>query len=82
MLQQSQALSSLVTHLLSQQDGGVKGLTSSASSSSYVGSKAAAKKEKLQSALATRSAGDFFLGSTTLCKDMKDRLSGLSGGIT
>ena len=59
MLQQSQALSSLVSHLLSQQDGGVEGLTSSASSS-YVGSKGAAKREKLQSALAARS-GDFFL---------------------
>ncbi|CAE7469278.1 unnamed protein product [Symbiodinium natans] len=59
MLQQSQALSSLVTHLLSQQEGGVEGLASSASSS-YVGSKGAAKREKLQAALAART-GEFFL---------------------
>ena len=59
MLQQSQALSNLVSHLMSQQDGGLEGLASSASST-CVGSKGAAKRERLQAALAARS-GDFYL---------------------
>ncbi|CAE7264088.1 unnamed protein product [Symbiodinium sp. CCMP2592] len=59
LLQQSQALTSLVNHLVSQQDGGLSDLASS-SSAGYVGSKGAARREKLQGLLANRS-GDFFL---------------------
>ncbi|CAE7745584.1 unnamed protein product, partial [Symbiodinium necroappetens] len=56
LLQQSQALSALVGHLVAQQEGGLSDLT--ASSSSSIGAKGAAKREKLQAALAARS-GDF-----------------------
>ena len=59
MLQQSQALSALLGHLVSQQDGGLGDLSAS-SSTSYVGSKGAARRERLQGALAARS-GDFYL---------------------
>ncbi|CAE7887125.1 unnamed protein product, partial [Symbiodinium microadriaticum] len=59
VLQQSSALTSLVQHLVSQQDGGLTDLSASGSSS-YVGSKGAARREKLQAALAARS-GDFYL---------------------
>ena len=59
MLQQSQALTALVGHLMSQQDGGLGDLSAS-SSTSYVGSKGAARRERLQAALANRS-GDFYL---------------------
>ncbi|CAE7527751.1 unnamed protein product [Symbiodinium sp. CCMP2592] len=59
MLQQSQALSALVGQLVAQQDGGLGDLSASGSTS-YVGSKGAARREKLQSALAARS-GDFYL---------------------
>ena len=59
LLQQSQARTSLVSHLVSQQDGGLGDLSASGSSS-YVGSKGAAKRERLQAALAARS-GDFYL---------------------
>ena len=58
LLQQSQALSALVGHLVAQQEGGLSDLT--ASSSSSIGAKGAARREKLQAALAARS-GDFFL---------------------
>ena len=58
MLQQSQALTRLVGHLVSEQEGGLADLSSS--SSFWIGAKRAAKREKLQAALAARS-GDFFL---------------------
>ena len=48
LLQQSQALSALVGHLVAQQEGGLSDLT--ASSSSSIGAKGAAKREKLQAA--------------------------------
>ena len=59
LLQQSQALSSLVSHLVSQQDGGLVDLTGPSSSTS-IGAKGAARREKLQAALASRTGG-FFL---------------------
>ena len=59
LLQQSQALSTLVGHLVSQQDGGLADLSSSPGVIG-IGAKGAAKREKLQAALAARS-GDFFL---------------------
>ena len=58
VLQQSQALSALVGHLVAQQEGGLGDLATSASSA--IGAKGAAKREKLQNALSTRS-GEFFL---------------------
>ena len=51
MLQQSQVWSALVGQLVAQQDGGLGDLSAS-STTSYVGSKGAARREKLQSALA------------------------------
>ena len=59
LLQQSQALSTLVGHLVSQQDGGLADLSSTPGSIN-LSAKGAAKREKLQAALASRS-GDFFL---------------------
>ncbi|CAE7310474.1 unnamed protein product, partial [Symbiodinium necroappetens] len=56
MLQQSQALSALLGHLVSQQDGGLGDLSAS-SSTSYVGSKGAARRERLQGARAARFGG-------------------------
>ncbi|CAE7712005.1 unnamed protein product [Symbiodinium sp. CCMP2456] len=64
LLQQSQALSSLVSHLVSQQDGGLGDLTGPSSSTS-IGAKGAARREKLQAALAGRTGG-FFLAVVQL----------------
>ena len=57
IMQQTQAL---LSHVLSQADGGLADLASGSGSSSSLASRGAAKRERLQQALSSRT-GDFFL---------------------
>ena len=60
IMQQTQALSVLMSHVLSQADGGLADLASGSGSSSSLASRGAAKRERLQQALSSRT-GNFFL---------------------
>ena len=60
IMQQTQALSVLMSHVLSQADGGLADLASGSGSSSSLASREAAKREQLQQALSSRT-GNFFL---------------------